>query len=142
MPTPRKLIRTFLRSHGMTSGKEVRLVSEAYDHGEKVFPIILQPGERLYQYVRMATYLGPGGLGRWFCLRHATMDAVAITSGLGGRALHAFEVLAEIEALEGTARMMSANWDAAVGGSGGATQIFVPEHQALLRLRSLGPMEF
>lgn len=136
------IIRSFLRAHGITREKVIEGIISGYDLYEWVSPVQLEAGETLYQFVRDPTAMsGSVTLGNWFCLRGATMDGVGIFSGLGGRTLKEFEVIANVEALEGTARKMKRNWNWEVGGGGGATQLFIPDH-ALFSLQCRGTASF
>lgn len=64
--------------------------------------------------------------GNWYSLSGATPDQVGIFGGLSGRTPHKFRVHSDCSALEGDAAPFPIDWASALGGSGGATQIFVP----------------
>jgi hypothetical protein len=65
------------------------------------------------------------------------MNSLAIFSGNSGRNLTEFAVRYPVHGLEGTAGPFARDWEKALGGKGGSTQIYLPR-QALFSLECLG----
>jgi hypothetical protein len=94
--------------------------------------------ETASQYLRNEEVARPfPQTGNWFCIGGASMDALAIFSEGAGRRLQEFTVNTPVMELEGTAAPVRRNWAWSGGGSGGATQIFLPQ-QALFALVGVG----
>jgi len=83
----------FLRRNGVTNAKEMQKIISGFALNQPVYERLIQPGERLYQFVRRsdAHTLMPA-TGNWFCISGATMDSLAIFSGAAGRDLVEFSV--------------------------------------------------
>lgn len=138
MSQSKNIIRSFLHAHGITKQRAIDSITSGYDLDEYVAPVVLGVGEILYQYIREPTFFDDSvELGNWFCIKGASMDSLGIFSGLGGRNLTAFEVIADVEALEGTAASIGKIWDKGIGGRGGSTQYFIPR-QGRFHLQCLG----
>lgn len=130
----------WLASQGVDA-REIALVLRGFDLGKPLYEQDFWPGDVLYQLVRRPSASEPlPPAGRWFGLAGMTSSGVAINDGGAGRRLVAFAVLAPFKALEGTAAPLAVDLGKAVGGLGGATQVYLPS--ALLgHLRSTGPAE-
>lgn len=128
----------FLKRNGITEPKKVAEISSGFDLTRAVYPRLIEPGDRLFQYLRNEEVGRPfPQTGNWFCIGGASMDALAIFSGGAGRRLQEFTVNTPVMALEGTAAPMRRNWAWSGGGRGSATQIFLPQ-QALFALVGVG----
>ncbi len=138
MSVAASIIRSYLRNHGISDHGEVEQILGGFDLNLPVYVNWLAPGEVVYQYVRKPGLDIDSRMGRWFALRGASMDALGIFGGLSGRQLVEFQVLADVEVLEGTAAPMVRDWSWAGGGGGGATQMFVPQG-CLHAFRYVGP---
>lgn len=134
-------LRGWLRAHGVASARRVEEVLSGFDLRQPVWAVTLEPGQALYQYIRLPSSGDPvPRAGHWFCLRGATESAVAIFGGGAGRRLHEYAVAHPLQAIEGTAAPFPLDWSISVGGRGGATQIYVPP-TLLGRLRAVGPQD-
>lgn len=128
----------FLRSRGIVDAHRIAEICSGFDFTQPVYESLVEPGDRLFQFIRMPQAGHPFmNTGNWFSIHGADMDGVAIFSGLAGRVHTEFTVARRISVLEGTAVSLPRNWDWAGGGSGGATQIFVAD-QDLLALSAPG----
>ena len=123
----RDIIVKFLAKYGIADEQTTSKVVGGFDLARPVFERLLEKGERLFQFIRNVELGNPCPLtGNWFCLAGATMDAVGIFSGGAGRRLVEFTVNRPVWSLEGTAGPIERSWAWAGGGSGGATQIYLP----------------
>lgn len=123
------IITRYLNSNGISSLSEQKQIIKAFDLLQPVYENYIYAGDRLFQYTRNTDSSHPYiNTGRWFCLKGATMNSLAIFSGNAGRHLTEFKVTYAIKILEGTASKMAVNWDWDGGGVGGSTQIFIPEN--------------
>jgi hypothetical protein len=137
----RAFVHEWLQRNGVTSARDLTEVSGSFDLERPVYEVPLHPGEVLYQYIRLPEFGNPApAMGRYFALAGATTDGVAIFDGAAGRQLLAFEVVILLPALEGTAASKPIDWTHYVGGTGGATQLFIPRHLHD-RLRPRGAVE-
>jgi hypothetical protein len=129
----------FLRRNGITDPTQVQKIISGFDLDKPVYERLVEPGERLYQYIRNSSVVEPvPRTGNWFCIaRWATMDSLAIFSGGTGRHLVEFTVSHPVCSIEGTASAMKRNWNWAGGGFGGNTQAYLPQH-ALFALAPKG----
>jgi hypothetical protein len=128
----------FLARNGVTDAKQVREITSGFDLDQPVYERLVQPGERLYQFIRNSDVHRPvPGTGNWFCISGATMDSLAIFSGAAGRHLVEFTVSYPVLSLEGTASALKRDWNWGGGGRGGSTQIYFPR-QALFALTARG----
>jgi hypothetical protein len=132
------ILTAFLKRNGITDPLKVREISNGFDLRRAVYTRLIQPGDRLFQFLRNEEMARPiPQTGNWFCIAGATMDALAVFGGVAGRRLQEFTVNTPVMGLEGTAARMHRDWGWAGGGSGGATQIFLPPH-ALFALVGVG----
>ncbi|MEX2207701.1 MAG: hypothetical protein WEF50_15860 [Myxococcota bacterium] len=98
---------------------------------EPVYEELLQPGERLMQFVSNATAVHPDPRpGNYYTyVGGHGMPTIGVGSGLAGRSRAEFQVARPVLALLGTAAPISATTAARFGqalrGAGGATQIFL-----------------
>lgn len=130
-----QLVRDYLARAGMTDPKQVESHLKGWDLSEPVYERSFEPGERLVQHIsnphrdsrspvpETGHYYGlPGG---------QTLGEMGIGSGVNGRTANEFEIVRPFTALEGTAKAIderTANESyLSLGGSGGATQIFIPD---------------
>ncbi len=136
-------IKKFLINNGIHNQDEVNEIVDGFDLRYVVYIQQLLIGDIIYQYVhRPPSYGNPFiSLGRWFSLRGATMNDLAISSGGQGRILTKIKVNQPIVGLEGTAKNQPHNWmdksQGKVAGEGGATQIFIPK-KSIWSLEVLG----
>lgn len=131
-------IRNFLVRNGVRDPGKMAEICSGFDLTQPVYQHLVEPGDRLFQFLRNEEVARPlSQTGNWFCLVGATMDALAIFSGLAGRRLQEFTVQYPIMGLEGTAAALPRSWGWAGGGRGGATQIYLPP-QALYGLVGVG----
>ena len=130
-----------LRSQGLSNGAEAERVLDGFDFNKPVYEQDFWPGDVLYQLIRNPSSSLPlPTAGNWFGLAGITTRNVAINDGLSGRHAAKFEVLAWFRALEGTAKELPVDLGRAIGGPGGATQVFIPSF-LLGRLQSAGPVD-
>ena len=120
----RLLIEDVLRRAGESN---IRSHVRGWDLSYPVYMQTLDSGQRLVQRSR-----NDRGTGRYFGIEGAQdIGAMGIGSGLAGRSLGSFEVVRPEEALEGTAAPISRRREQpqadTVRGTGGATQIFLPD---------------
>ena len=132
-------VRAYLRNHGVTSGAKTEEIMSGFDFDQPLYEQPLEEGQALYQFVRMPSFYGAGGMGNWFALPSASMDGLAIFGGLSGRHPHKFQVTHSFVALEGTAAKLPKDWGWGGGGFGGATQLYVPP-RLLGHVTSVGPL--
>jgi hypothetical protein len=131
-----------LARQGVVSESEIEKILSGFDLGKPLTAMDFWPEDVLYQFIRLPSSGDPlPYTGNWFGLAGITMGGVSINSGLAGRRLASFKVVAPFVALEGTAVALPQNLGNGIGGpGGGGTQIFVP--RALLGcLQSVGPAE-
>ena len=133
----RELLKNYLKTHGITRRNEVNEIISGFDFNHPVYLENLEPGCRIFQYVRRPNAEFEAKLGRWFSLKGATMDSLGIFSGGSGRLLKEFMITSPVVVIEGTAKSLSRNWGWAGGGSGGSTQMFMPS-KLFYALRPLG----
>jgi len=134
----RQIITDFLHQNGITNAKNVEEIVSGFDLSRPVYRQFLEPGERLFQFLRNEELSRPvSQTGSWFCLAGASMDSLAIFGAGAGRRLQEFKVAHAVTGLEGTAAPLGRNWNWAGGGRGGGTQIFLPGH-ALFALEGVG----
>jgi hypothetical protein len=134
----RTRIVNFLARYGVTGAKQVREIIIGFDLDQPVYERLVQPDDRLYQFIRNSDVAKPAPTtGNWFCISGATMDALAIFSGAAGRHLVEFTVSYAVSSLVGTASAIKRDWNWAGGGRGGGTQIYLPR-QALFALVAKG----
>lgn len=137
---------TWLATRGVSNASEIL---EGFGFSKNrtptVFEVELEAGDELLQWIGNPSAELGIARGRWYALKGATMDRLGIFSGGAGRSLHRFEVTAPCRALEGDAAELGSRatpdgprvkisrtgdatngWKFGLGGSGGATQIFVP----------------
>ncbi|MCU0958719.1 MAG: hypothetical protein MUF48_01320 [Pirellulaceae bacterium] len=132
------LIRDFLKRNGVRDPRKIAEICRGFDLTKPVYQRLVEPGDRLFQFLRNEDVSRPvSQTGNWFCLAGATMDGLAIFSGLAGRRLQEFAVQYPVLGLEGTAASLPRAWGWAGGGGGGATQIYLPP-QALFALVGVG----
>jgi len=128
MSVSEAIIKRYLRKHGVTDAKVFEKVASGFELLKPVYEQLIEPRDRLFQFIRNPQFTYPAmRTGEWFCLAGASMDAVGIFSGLSGRSLAEFTVSIPVMALEGTAGPMARDWGWALGGTGGATQIYLPQ---------------
>jgi hypothetical protein len=119
--------RDYLQRHGIVSPKKIDEILGGFDFSQAVYEQPLYPGDTLFQFVRLPSLGAPHPTtGNWFGIAGATTSGLAISDGHSGRRLHKYRVVAHATALEGSAVKKEMNWDWAGGGSGGATQLYVP----------------
>jgi hypothetical protein len=124
------LAREWLKQNGVTSHKWLDEIIGGFDFAKPIYEQHLFAGTFLYQYIRNPSLENMSPMrGSWFSLRGSTPTSLAISDGLSGRRLHKFEVQSPIVALEGIASAKSMDWIWAGGGTGGATQLFLPPSQ-------------
>lgn len=132
------ILTDFLKRNGITDSAKIANIVSGFDLTKAVYPQMIEPTDRLFQFLRNEESGRPEPqTGNWFCLIGATMDALAIFGGGAGRRLQEFRVKIPVLAIEGTAKHMRQDWRWAGGGSGGATQIYLPP-QALYLLEGVG----
>lgn len=132
------VITRYLNENGISSPGEQKQILDSFDQLQPVYENYIYSGDRLFQYIRNTDSAHQFiNTGRWFCLKGATMNSLAIFSGGAGRHLTEFKVGYAIKVLEGTANKMKMNWDWAGGGMGGSTQIFIPGN-LLFAVEALG----
>ena len=130
-----------LLTQGVHPVAEVEKVLSGFDFSRPVYEHDFWPDDVLFQLVRLPSALDPlPSSGNWFGLAGITASGVAVNEGLAGRRLASFKVVSPFKALEGTAARFKVNLGSAIGGEGGATQIFIPT-RLLGHLHSLGPAE-
>src|SRR5262245_12220332 len=141
----------WLAAHGVNAADEI-LEGFGFGAGRqpRVFEVELEEGEPLYQWMGNASAGAGISRGRWYALKGASMDGLGIFSAAAGRSLHQFRVAHPCRALEGDAAGIGTrigsegprvkSWQYGVGGSGGATQIFIPRLYDG-HIASLGPAE-
>lgn len=118
----------FLARNGITDATSVAEIVGGFDLRKPIYEQVIEPDDCLYQFTRRTEAGQPDiKTGRWFCLAGATMDSLGIFSGGAGRSLSEFTVSRPVVGLEGTAASIRRNWQWAGGGTGGATQIFLPQ---------------
>ena len=151
----RDAVQAHLRSAGISDPETLQSIANSFAYeigssGNLVRGPYLRhfdEGEVLYQYIRNPSSINMiPGAGNYFGIKGATMDGLAITSGMSGRQLYAFVVASPFVALEGNAAEVKIDldlntrppvtgyrngepqtaWDWDGGGKGGATQIFIP----------------
>src|SRR5262245_9527763 len=120
-------MRDYLQRGGISSDDAIEKIISGFDLTQPVYEQPLEAGDVLWQYIRDSSFyeLSPVR-GSWFCLQSATMEGLAITSGLAGRRQMNFQVLEPFKALEGIAIKQRIDFSWSGGGPGGQTQIFVP----------------
>lgn len=130
-----------LASQGVGSAAEVAKILSGFKLDSALYAMNFWPEDIVYQFVRKPSHSEPHPTtGNWFGLAGITTATVAINSGLAGRHLAQFKVIAPFVALEGTAARLRVNLGTAIGGKGGATQVLIP--RALLGcLEAVGPAE-
>jgi putative RNase toxin 46 of polymorphic toxin system len=129
-----------LRSQGIATKVDVEKVLNGFDFSKPVYEHEFWPGDVLYQLIRLPSATLPvPATGNWFGLAGITTGGVAINDGLSGRQAVKFEVVASFRALEGSAKALPVDLGSAIGGTGGATQIFLPR-TLLGHLQSVGPV--
>lgn len=130
-----------LRGQGVRPERLIEQILDGFDFSKPAYAHDFWPGDVLYQLMRLPSAAQPFmATGNWFGLAGITTSGVAINDGLSGRQAVRFEVIAPFTALEGTARALPADLGTAIGGRGGATQIYIPK--ALLgHLQALGHVE-
>jgi len=130
-----------LRSQGVGPNADVEKVLNGFDFSRPVYEHDFWPGDVLYQLIRLPSATLPlPATGNWFGLAGITTRGVAINDGLSGRQAVKFEVVAPFRALEGSAKTLPVNLGTAIGGPGGATQIFLPR-TLLGHLQSKGAVD-
>jgi hypothetical protein len=131
----------FLSHQGVMAASQLDDILSGFDLDKPMYQMDFWPEDVLYQFIRKPSLHEPSpAIGNWFGLAGITEAAVAINSGLAGRHLARFKVIAPFSALEGTAVKFKVNLGTAIGGQGGGTQIFIP--RALLGcLEALGPAQ-
>ena len=123
----RDVITGFLKRHGVADKTHIEQITAGFDLGKPVYERRIEDGDTLFQFMRNPDSTTPHWqTGRWFCLRGAGMNALGIFGGGSGRTLAEFTVNRPVWSLEGTAGPLARDWGWAGGGTGGATQIFVP----------------
>ncbi len=133
-------IKSFCSRHGISDDKRAE-IEDGFDLHQPLVAYTLYPPEELFQYIRLPSSMNVcPSVGNWFALKGATLEGVAIFSGLSGRRRAKFELLVPIEVLEGTAGRQPRDWDIAVGGPGGSTQLYIPT-ASLVTLRCWGNVE-
>lgn len=138
MNSTKQVIEDYLKKHGISNQKEIDEIISGFDLFGPVYQQRIWVNDRLFQYVRRPNLsFNAIGVGRWFCLKGASMDSLAIFSGGVGRHLTEYRVKYPIVVLEGTAKKLSRNWEWAGGGEGGATQMFIP-NELFFALEVLG----
>jgi hypothetical protein len=134
--------RAWLRANGVTSPGKIDEVIDGFDFGHPVYIRSFEPGEDLYQYIRLPSATGNSPMaGEWFCLKGATTAGLAIIDGNTGRRLHHYRVARDFQAMEGTARNMPINWGWSGGGPGGLTQVYIPAPLVRASLQPVGAAE-
>ena len=134
--------RQWLRQQGVMAGKWLDDVVGGFDFEH--YPVYVQhlfADEVIYQYIRNPGHsdLNPDR-GSWFCLKGSTPYRLAISEGVAGRRLHEFRVKFALTALEGVAARKAIDWNYAIGGGGGGTQLFIPPFQ-IARICAVTPAE-
>ena len=130
-----------LRSQGVGGGAEIEKILGGFDFDQPVYEQDFWPGDFLYQLIRLPSSTLPLPIaGNWFGLAGLTTKGVAINDGLSGRRAAKYEVRAWFKALEGTAKELPVDLGRAIGGPGGATEVFVPSF-LLGHLQSIGPVD-
>jgi hypothetical protein len=133
--------RQWLEHQGVTSQSWLDDVLGGFDFAKPVYEQHLSQGDVIYQYIRNPGHENMSPMrGSWFCLRGAPTKSLAISEGLSGRRLHKFKVQLALVALEGIAAYKAMDWSWAGGGTGGATQLFVPPSQ-IARVRAVASQE-
>jgi len=126
----RLLIEKHLRLAGIAPAKFAEHIA-GWDLSQPVYEETLQSGERLMQFVGVASAVNPDPRpGNYYTYAGGhDMASVGVGSGLAGRARAEFQVARPTVALLGTAApissAMAARFGHAVRGRGGATQIFL-----------------
>jgi len=116
----------FLARQAVSPAEIVKLMT-GFDLSRPMYAQHFWPGDKLYQFIRLpsASDSSPS-TGNWFGLSGVTTSGAAIHDGLSGRRLVEFTVISTFEALEGTAARFDGSLHSALGGPGGATQIYIP----------------
>ena len=128
-----------LLAQGVPCAREVDKVLSGFDLGKPLYEQDFWPEDVLFQLIRLPSVRDPvPAPGNWFGLAGITASGVAINGGLAGRSLAAFKVVSPFKAVEGTAASFKVDLGRALGGKGGASQVFVPSG-LLGHLQSLGP---
>ena len=122
-----QIIENYLKRNGITKKKKIKEIISGFDLSMPVYLEALYINDKIYQYRRNPSqFYNENGIGNWFALKSATMDSLAIFSGGSGRSSTEFKVKYSINVLAGTAKKLDRNWGWAGGGTGGATQHFIP----------------
>jgi len=131
----------FLRGQGVSPDREIEKILRGFDFSKPAYEQRFWPGDVLYQLIRLPSAMQPlMATGNWFGLAGITTGGVAINDGLSGRQAVRFEVISGFTALEGTAKELPVDLGIAIGGKGGATQIYLPR-TLLGHLRALGNVD-
>lgn len=130
-PLTQQQTREWLRNHGV---KNVQSVLDGIDWNQPVYLTWLDEGDRLVQYRDLPSVAYPEGAlgGQWFALpsHPGHLGTLGIGSGAAGRRRVELRVVRAVRVLESTARKMDrpgAMPYERYRGSGGATQIFIPD---------------
>jgi len=124
----KEFIENYLNNNGISNQPEVDEIISGFDLSQPIYKQTIWPDDQLYQFIRNpSSSFHWFQASKWFCLKGATMDSLGIFSGGSGRSLTEFKVTYSIVGLEGTAKEFARDWSWAGGGSGGATQIFIPK---------------
>lgn len=133
-----KIAKDYMARHGYSASEMSKYLS-GFDLTRPVYEQRLDPGEIIYQFVRRPSQSNSlPKVGSWFALSGAKMGHLGINSGGSGRSLVKVEVKMAMTALESTAGPMNSESKEAIGGMGGATQIFIPALFLTTHLEVLG----
>ncbi|MER3498956.1 MAG: hypothetical protein C4308_10150 [Chitinophagaceae bacterium] len=126
------VIQNYLQLYGDNfDAKRVKSFAEAFDAETMIVEYTIYPEDkdRPFQFVKRTSLTSPFiKTGNWFFRSSAaSMDDLAIHSGLAGRNLTEFKVNYPVTVLEGVASKLNRNWDFEYGGSGGGVQIFMAQ---------------
>lgn len=133
-----KIARDYMARHAYTAAEMSKYLS-GFDLARPVYEQRLDPGEIIFQFVRRPSQSDSlPKVGNWFALSGAKMGDLGINSGGSGRSLVKVEVKMAMTVLESTAGPMNSDSKEAIGGMGGATQIFIPTLFLTTHLEVLG----
>ncbi len=137
-----EIAKNYLHFNGY-SGQKLGEILSGFDFNKPAYEQKIDAGNILYQFVRRSShYNAMPKIGNWFCLSGAELSGLAIISGGEGRIVAKILVEIPFAGLEGVASAQSVNWGWSGGGTGGATQIFVPDKYIISNIRVLGYSDY